>query len=326
MSLTNVFFILIGCFIILCALLVLSVLFGPLAIILYIIYFKRLNTFFRIAFLFLIAFQLYSLVYLINYNQNESPFFVGGEFGTTNLHRSFFSYSDKDIDRLLTLIRKGADVNAQDNAGNTPLHRQMKYFDGYRPSQILIDNGSDMNIQNHQGKTPIRLLIESLENKLRHNEIENSMPCIKEGLRLIASNKFDANIKDDCGASVFDSIVGSSAIKLCPEAVHEITIKDGSLSVPTFAYNSSGELIYCKDSTGKTVYSKENSEDSSPPTECNAIDDLRQAINQNNYTIEYQLLGFEPLPKSEPIYKNPKDRPKPFWVDKFINAFPRPEL
>ena len=72
--------------------------------------------------------------------------------------------------------------------------------------------------------------------------------------------------------------------------------------------------------TGKTVYSKENPEESaSAPTEFNTIDDLRQAIHQNNYTIEYQLLGFEPLPKSEPIYKNPEDRPKPPWIERFLS-------
>ena len=271
------------------------------------VWFNVLRNAIKITMILSIAFVFYALFFFFSYNPNESPFYKN-EHGTC-LHDTCFD------DEIIAWIKKGADVNAQDVAGNTPLHRQ-----SFTESQILVDNGADLNIQNHQGMTPIHVLMENLDDYLRHYGIESSIDSIKGWARFIASNKFDANIKDNNGASVFDSIVGSSAIKLCPEAVHEITIKDGSLSVPTFAYNSSGELIYCKDSTGKTVYSKENPEEStSAPTEFNTIDDLRQAIHQNNYTIEYQLLGFEPLPKSEPIYKNPEDRPKPPWIERLLS-------
>ena len=271
------------------------------------VWFNVLRNAIKITMILSIAFVFYALFYFFSYNENESPFYKN-EHGTC-LHDTCFD------DEIIAWIKKGADVNAQDVAGNTPLHRQ-----SFTESQILVDNGADLNIQNHQGKTPIHHQIEYLDDYLRHYGIESSIDSIKGWSRFIASNKFDANIKDNNGLSVFDSIVGSSAIKLCPEAVHEITINDCSLAVPTFAYNSSGELIYCKDSTGKTVYSKENSEEStSAPTEFNTIDDLRQAIYQNNYTIEYQLLGFEPLPKSEPIYKNPEDRPKPPWIERLLS-------
>ena len=282
------------------------------------LWFNVLRNAIKIAMLLSIAFVFYALFFFFSYNPDESPFYKN-EFGETNLYRNFWD-SDKDIERLLTLIKEGADVNNQDLAGNTPLHYQMNYFDRMLPSQILVDNGANLNIQNHKRKTPIHLLIVDIDDSLCQHGIEYSINRIKEGLRFIASNNFDANITDDNGTSVFDTIISSKAIKLCLEAVHEITINDGSLAVLTYAYNSSGELIYCKDSTGKTVYSMENPEEStSAPTEFNTIDDLRRAIHQNNYTIEYQLLGFESLPKSEPIYKKLEDRPKPLWIERLLS-------
>lgn len=301
-------------------LIVIGVLFGPLSIIIYTLYFKKINIILRIVFFLFIIYQLSCLVYLFNIKPYESPFYENFA-GITNLHQSL------DISRLLTLIKKGADVNAQDKVwGNTPLHVQIIYNN--QISQILIDNGADINIQNYEGKTPIHLLLEHLDNCFCDKDIITSNPnelelYINERLRLIASNQFNMNLRDKYDISIFDLIVDSNAIKHCPKAIHVVTIIDKSLVIQRLVYNSSGELIFCENLTGKLLNSKkEPRELSKEQTQFNTIVDLHHEINQNNYhIIDYKLKGFEPLPKSEPIYKNPKDRPKPFWVDNFFNNF-----
>jgi hypothetical protein len=291
---------------------------------------------------------IYCGFYVAKYNPSESPFYDHNFEGYTTLHE-IFGENDEDISRLLRLIKKGGEVNAQENYwGNAPLHCQMKYLTGYTASQILVDNGADLNIQNKEGKTPIHILLETFDDNLRRNVAVCDTDKL---LRFVAGNKFDVNIKDNQGTSVFDLLARSELIKSCPEAVQVIKINDKRLNIQTFAYNSSGELIYYKDSAGKTVSCQNNSEEkseelSADPTESNTIENklfklaqgdsqpgiltesrtiegLRQAISQNNYTIEYQLLGVEPLPKSEPIYKNPEDRPKPFWLEKFLGSHHR---
>ena len=49
------------------------------------------------------------------------------------------------------LLHHGADVNAQDNHGNTPLH-----YAGYKDMRDeLLKHGADFSLANHDGQTPI---------------------------------------------------------------------------------------------------------------------------------------------------------------------------
>jgi uncharacterized protein len=56
--------------------------------------------------------------------------------------------SDAVIDLL---VQAGADVNAQDRAGNSVLHATLSEH----VAQALIRNGANMNLRNNVGKTPL---------------------------------------------------------------------------------------------------------------------------------------------------------------------------
>jgi ankyrin repeat protein/TPR repeat protein len=75
--------------------------------------------------------------------------------GNTPLHK--ISH-DKDIAQFL--IASGARVNEQDNSGQTPLHKIAGYADvqsGIDVAKILLANGASKSIQDNSGRTPYEI-------------------------------------------------------------------------------------------------------------------------------------------------------------------------
>ena len=66
-------------------------------------------------------------------------------YGNTPLHKT------NNIEIAKTLIHNGADVNARNTYGNTPLYK----IEDIETIKLLVDNGADVNTKNKQGNTPL---------------------------------------------------------------------------------------------------------------------------------------------------------------------------
>jgi hypothetical protein len=73
--------------------------------------------------------------------------------GNTPLHYVSIDYDryNKQIGLAEALIEAGADVNAKDKKGNTPLH----YVKNKELAEILIEAGANVNAKNKYGQTPL---------------------------------------------------------------------------------------------------------------------------------------------------------------------------
>ena len=60
------------------------------------------------------------------------------------------------------LLDHGAEINARNNLGKTPLHRAADANIGYTVAVNLIDRGAEINARDDGGKTP--LLLATLQN------------------------------------------------------------------------------------------------------------------------------------------------------------------
>ena len=70
-------------------------------------------------------------------------------------------YKHNEIAKLL--IAKGADINAKDANGDTLLHKELyyKYYKDDEIAKLLIAKGADINAQNNDGYTPLRLALQN---------------------------------------------------------------------------------------------------------------------------------------------------------------------
>ena len=90
-------------------------------------------------------------------------------------------------------LEAGADPNARDADGNTPLHRieDLDAHDKVRAASLLLAAGADPNARNNQGRTP---LIEVLDSR-SHGDFEVTVILLEAGA--------DPNAQDHDGYSAF---------------------------------------------------------------------------------------------------------------------------
>ena len=74
------------------------------------------------------------------------------EFGISLLHSASNS---RNLELVRLLIQEGADVNAQDEDGDSPLHSAMMRPDNYDVARTLIESGADVSNRAVDGKTPL---------------------------------------------------------------------------------------------------------------------------------------------------------------------------
>src|SRR5262249_37712533 len=71
------------------------------------------------------------------------------DWGSTPLH---FAAASGQRDAVMALLSAGADVNARNDHGVTPLHRAVKYPD---IAQLLIERGAKVDVGDGAGRTPL---------------------------------------------------------------------------------------------------------------------------------------------------------------------------
>ena len=69
-------------------------------------------------------------------------------------HSTYVAHAPKGFDKVKLLIERNADVNAQNNDGDTPLHSAMQ-AGNFEMTVLLIANGADVAIVNNHKMTPL---------------------------------------------------------------------------------------------------------------------------------------------------------------------------
>lgn len=86
--------------------------------------------------------------------------------GNTVLHRAVTAVDANEVDRLAALLGAGANINATNAAGQTPLHVTANKIYGWdlnlpgtnEPFQMLVYRKADVNALDNQGRTPLHVL------------------------------------------------------------------------------------------------------------------------------------------------------------------------
>jgi ankyrin repeat protein len=132
--------------------------------------------------------------------------------GDTALHRAARGYDAEDAGRI---IAAGADVNATNNLGRTPLHAAVeKIYSRPGPLEELLKAGANVNAQDNEGLTPLHVLATadtSFRKEATRALLEagaNPNARDKHGrtpLLLFLSGKWPWNEAGDCTAALLEA-------------------------------------------------------------------------------------------------------------------------
>ena len=89
------------------------------------------------------------------------------------------------IDIINILLEKGADINAKDNYGRTPLMHAIQYGCSEEVIKILLEKGADINAKDNYGWTPLMYAIQ--------------YGCSEEVIKILLEKGADINAKDNYG-------------------------------------------------------------------------------------------------------------------------------
>ena len=96
------------------------------------------------------------------FGEQQNEFNRKNSEGYTPLHVAVTEGNEVNLEMCELLIEGGADVNLQDNSGNTPLILAILEFD-LEMCEILIESNADVNLQNNRGDTPLHIAARNSE-------------------------------------------------------------------------------------------------------------------------------------------------------------------
>ncbi|XP_071122381.1 ankyrin repeat domain-containing protein 50-like [Mytilus edulis] len=108
---------------------------------------------------------------------------------TKHFNMFLLEISSKYKSIVKSLISYGADVNARDNEGETPLHKTCRYGNNELVKTILSSNKSDLNLRNKEGQTPLYLAC-----KFSHEQV----------IKILLERQADTTLEDKDGKSPLD--------------------------------------------------------------------------------------------------------------------------
>ncbi|XP_068908241.1 uncharacterized protein [Tenebrio molitor] len=122
------------------------------------------------------------------------------------------------VSYILKLIKKGANVNAQDNLNFTPLHYACSY-NLEKICHVLLQNGSDVNVQNVLGETPLHIACQYASPEiiymLLYYGADVSIPCAKGTIPLMVTG----NVKMELRMTLYNYTFDKNMITMSLDTV-----------------------------------------------------------------------------------------------------------
>ncbi|MDR2459370.1 MAG: ankyrin repeat domain-containing protein [Deltaproteobacteria bacterium] len=183
----------------------------------------------------------------------------------------FFSLVDKgDLSKVQDAIKAGANINAKDKYGNTPLHKAAAaMFINSEVVRALINAGANVNARNNSGLTPLSTLLSRFTLRLVPEERIAA-------LNLLVSAGADVNARDKDGTTVLMIAVecyGASVVNALINAGADVNARDNDGKTPLMylffcSYESIDEvesIVSMLTKAGADLNAKDNNGSSARP-------------------------------------------------------------
>lgn len=133
---------------------------------------------------------------------------------------------EADVEDIEAAIAAGADVNAKDADGDTPLHKAVWMSEGEEDIvRILLESGADVNVKNEDGKTPLHIALDDVA-------VEKSAIIIA----LIEAGA-DVNAKDEEGNTALHKVMEllvdqDEIVRILLESGADVNVKNSEGNTP----------------------------------------------------------------------------------------------